>query len=136
MSFTVKAEIPDNVTIVDNHDGTWTVYCDVKNPQANSYTFYWDFNKAGYSYITMIEVTPIYRDIESKKYYSRYIKDMSTSALILDKFEIDMEGRGSVSEIVMRNEDQIGFIIKPDSVLGGEELSVMVKSNPLLFSRG
>lgn len=134
--FKVLAEIPNNVTIVDNLDGTWSVFCDVKNPQANSYTFYWNFNKAGYSYVTTIDITPVYRDIDSGKFYSRYVKDLSSGALILDKFEIDTEGLGSVTEIVMRNEDRIGFIVRPDSILGAEELTVMVKSNPLLFSRG
>jgi len=130
MAFTVLAEITDNVTVVDNGDGTWNIEIDVQNPQANSYTFYWDYTKDTTSNVT---VTAYYRDVDVlTKDYPRYFKDLTTGTLILDEVVISAAGEGSFTEIVMRNENKVILVVEPDVEGGADTFEVFIKTNPLL----
>lgn len=130
MAFTVTAEITDNVVVIDNQDGTWSIEIDVMNPQANTYTFYWDYTKDTTSNVT---VTAYYQDVTVlTKEYPRYFKDLTTGTLILDKVVISDEGEGSFTEIVMRNENKVILIVKPDIAGGNDTFEVFIKTNPLL----
>lgn len=130
MAFTVTAEITDNVVVKDKQDGTWSIEIDVMNPQANTYTFYWDYTKDTTSNVT---VTAYYQDVDVlTKEYPRYFKDLTTGTLILDKVAISDEGEGSFTEIVMRNENKVILIVEPDIAGGNDTFEVFIKTNPLL----
>lgn len=130
MAFKINSEIENNVKIVDNNDGTWNIEFDVLNPQANSYTFYWNWSK---DTATKITVTGYYRDIDIQdKIYPRFFKDFTTGDLVLDKINITEDAEGSFTEIVMRNETDIILVIEPDNVDGEDTFGVFIKTNSLL----
>lgn len=129
MAFTVTAEIADNVVITDL-GGSWSIEIDVMNPQANSYTFYWDYTKDTTSNVT---VTAYYRDVDVlTKDYPRYFKDLTTGKLVLDEVVISTAGEGSFTEVVMRNENKVILVVKPDVEGRADTFEVFIKTNPLL----
>ena len=104
------------------------VIYDVKNPQENTYTFYFQWSR---DTATEIECTPRFVDIDSDRLYGRHVKNLLTNTLVEDMFVIDFETKSSVTDVVMRNEKTIEMMIEPDVLDGNDELFVMIKSNNL-----
>jgi len=133
MAFTVTPQIvgDPNLVITDNTlvDGTWIIEARIINPQSNTYTFYWDYTK---DTSTKVKVDIYYADVETGEEYKRYIKDLTTNTLIEDYFDIGAEGKSCVTEVVMRNEGTIKFVLTPDSLVGNDTFICMVRDNPLL----
>lgn len=135
MAFTVTSQITNdpNLTIIDNTlvDNTWIIIARVTNPQSNTYTFYWDFTK---DKVATIETKFFYRDTQTDVEYERFVKDLTTNTLIEDYFDLTSAGKGSLTEVVMRNESHIKIVLTPDDLTGNDTFVVMVKDNPLLGS--